>query len=340
MKILFHHGMVESLGIREPEYQNYLIQSPDGSILGVKTKINPLVLYYNREIFRQHGIDFPTDDWDWTQFEQVITLLKDKGENVYILTSPHLLEWLTINRYGGQVVDVSGMVFNGYLDSEEAVQAAEWLAWVNTQYKDYRLRLVGGNNVYWPMPYDLIEDNIALAVDYPYYLQYSTINSYVSIMERNERIGIATLPGAYDVINPALISGLAIHSGSKNKEAAMALLRYLIEDSDDFYRDTVVQTHYGAVREHPNEGSEEWSVVLKEARRSYPLSLIMNEGHQWQIHSTGLMHKLYRAVENSLPAKEVLQRYAEEFDQQFVELRNDLENYHTCLKQSIGICQQ
>src|SRR5690606_39719863 len=60
MKILFHHGKIESLGLQEPQYQDYLIHSPDGYILGVKTKINPLVLYYNREIFRQHGIDFPT----------------------------------------------------------------------------------------------------------------------------------------------------------------------------------------------------------------------------------------------------------------------------------------
>ena len=341
MKMFFHHGKIESLGIREPQYQDYLIHSPDGYILGIKTKISPLVVYYNREILRRHGLEVPTNEWDWAQFEQVITVLKERGENVYILATPHLLEWVTINRYDGRIVDASGTAFKAYLDSNEAIQAAEWLLSINTQMEDYKLWPLGPTHTYFPLPNDLIDNNMALAVDYPYTNQATSIRSYVEIMEQNEHIGISPLPGGSDVVNPAMMSGLAIHSGSKNKEAAMALIRYLLEESDDFYRDTVVQTHQAEAGRHPNEQIEEWSVVLQEARRSVPVSLIMNEGRQWSNHSSRfIMIDFYRANQNGQPVKDVLKGYADEFDQQFVEFKKDLKNYYDCLKQRIGVCHQ
>jgi len=329
MKMFFHHGKIESLGLRESQYQDYLIHSPDGYVLGIKTKISPLVVYYNRDILRSHGLEVPTNEWDWAQFEQVVTVLKEKGENVYILATPHLLEWVTINRYAGRIVDVSGTAFKGYLDSNEAIQAAEWLLSINTQMEDYRLWPLGLTHTYFPLPNDLIVNNMALAVDYPYTHQATSIRSYVEIMEQNEHIGISSLPGGSDVVNPAMMSGLAIHTSSKNKGAAMALIRYLLEESDDFYRDTVFQTHQAEAGRLPNEHSEEWSVVLQEARRSVPASLMMNEGAQWSNHSSRfIMVDFYRANQNGQPVKDVLGGYAEEFEQQFVEFRKDLKNYY------------
>jgi len=138
MKIWFYHGKLEALGISEPQYQDYVIHSSDGYSLGVMTKINPLIVYYNQEIFRRHGLEPPSEDWDWQQFEHVISILKEAGENVYILMTPYLLEWVTINHYNGQIADPSGMAFGGYLDSAEAIQAAEWILGVDTQYEDYK----------------------------------------------------------------------------------------------------------------------------------------------------------------------------------------------------------
>lgn len=153
--MFFHHGKIESLALQEPQYQDYFIHSPDGYVLGVKTKINPLVVYYNRDIFRQHGLELPTDGWD-----------------------------------------------------------------------------------------------------------------------------------------------------------------------------TVIQTHQaGAKGSQLNEGSEEWSVLIQEVRRSVPVSLMMNEGSQWTNHwSKSILLKLYRATKNGQTAKEVLEQYAEEFDLQFEDFKKDFSN--------------
>lgn len=99
MKLFFHHGKIEALSLREPAYQDFLIHSPEGDVLGVKTKISPLIVYYNREIFHRHGLEVPMGNWDWAQFEQTVAVLKQKGENVYILASPQLLEYWHHNVY-------------------------------------------------------------------------------------------------------------------------------------------------------------------------------------------------------------------------------------------------
>jgi len=317
MKLWFHHDKIEALSIREPEHQDFMIHSPDGYVLGVVTKINPLVVFYNREVLRRYGLESPINEWDWVQFEQVIKVLKENGENVYILADPYLLEWVTINRFGGRIVDSSGTVFKGYLDSEEGVQAAEWLFSINTRLEDYKHRLIGSNYTYVPMPYDLIENNIALAVYHPLYRK----QGHDEIIELNDRIGIAPLPGGDEVINPAMMSGLVIHKDSRNKEAAMALLRYLLEESNDFHRDTLVQTYQAISGKAPNEGSDEWSIILQEAKRSVPVTLMMNEGGiQWSITS---YRSLYHAMKNGQSAKELLQRDAEKIDAQFEELKKD-----------------
>lgn len=340
MKLFFHHGKIEALGIQEPEFQDNLIHSHDGYVLGVKTKINPLIIYYNREIFRKHGLETPNNEWDWAQFEQTIMTLKEKGENVYIPVTPNLLEWVTLNRFGGRISDSSGMVFSGYLNSEEAAQAAEWLFRYNTSIEDFILRLMGGTQTYYPMPYDLIEDNIALAVDYPFYLQDTGIRSYVQIMERNEQIGITQLPGRDGMMNVALMSGIAIHKDSANKEAAMSLLRYLLEESDNFYRDTVVQSHQWGTGVLPDEGSNDWSVIFQEAKRTVPASLVLNEGFQWTNHASRSRLSNIHGLKDGQPVQDLLGRYAEQFDLQFEEFKKDLNSFYTCLKQGTGVCQQ
>lgn len=335
MKLWFHHNKLEPLSLQDPEYRDYLITSAEGYVIGMKTKINPLIVYYNEDSFQQVGLEPPSAGWDWIEFDHAISTLKAAGMNVYMLMSPEVLEWLTINRYGGQIVDISGTEFGGYFDSDEVVQAAEWLAWVDTKYEDYRNRGTEQRPEYIPMPYDLIEDNMALAVDYAYYIQTTGVNNYETIINRNGRIGIAPLPGGTNVINPAMMSGLSVHAGGRNKEAAMMLIRYLLEESDDFYQDTVMQTHQTSTKEG-FPAMDRWSVVMQEAKRSVPASLIMYED---QIHWRNKdFFPLHRALSSGQSAKEALNRYAEEIDLQFGDFKRDLSAYSACIKQGIGVC--
>lgn len=112
----------------------------------MKNKINPLIVYYNKAIFRSLNLEEPSADWSWDQLDNTVVQLLSSGKKVYFPMTPMSLEWLTVNRYGGRIVDAGATVFSGYLDSEEAVQAAEWLRTYQTPWDDY-----GSNDGYYPM---------------------------------------------------------------------------------------------------------------------------------------------------------------------------------------------
>jgi len=238
MKIWHMHGKLEPIGMHEPQLQDIVITSADGYVLGIKNKINPLLVYYNKDIFMQLGLDPPSGEWDWAELDDTIASLKAAGQNVYIPISAYVLEWLTVNRYGGAIVDPSGTVFSGYMDSEAAVQAAEWLTWVGTKDEDYKLRGTAGHAYYDPFPLDLVDGNMALGIHYAYRINIDTTGHYEAILERSDQIGIASLPGGAEASSIAKMTGYAIRSDSPNKEASMELLRYLV-DSEDVFRDTM-----------------------------------------------------------------------------------------------------
>src|SRR5690606_34842595 len=132
LKIWFHHGKIESLDLLEQQFHDYTITSSTGNIIGLKSKVNPLVVYYNKDTFARLGLEEPSGDWDWNMFEDIVAYLKSVDEGVYVVLNTIMLEWVAMNGYGSRIVDPGGNVFSGYMDSEQTIQAAEWLAWVDS----------------------------------------------------------------------------------------------------------------------------------------------------------------------------------------------------------------
>lgn len=324
MKLMFHHGKLEPLNLVEPQYRNYTISSPDGYVIGLKSKVNPLIVYYNKDTFARLGLEIPSDDWDWNMFDDTVASLKSAGEGVYIVMNKLLLEWVTINGYGGRFVDASGTVFSGYMDSEQAIEAAEWLSWIDS---DPTITMI---------PFDLIDEQIALGVDYAFDLQSGGTTNYEAIIRRNDRIGIAPLPGGPDRVNIAKMTGLGIHSAAQNKDVAMELIRYLAEGSEDFYVDTIQHTYENFGSMDPID-RDRLSIVIGEVQHSIPAAQYMYDG---QNH--GRSHISYQprsAIKSGQPIEEVLRREAESIDMQFVWFKEDLENLAQCIQQFVGVCE-
>ena len=103
--------------------------------MGVKSKINPLILYYDKLKFQALGSDPPSEQWDLEKLNNTINRLKAAGESVYIPFNPYTLEWAASLK-GGRVVSTDGVTYSGYLDSDETVQGAEWLVSVGTKYRE------------------------------------------------------------------------------------------------------------------------------------------------------------------------------------------------------------
>lgn len=291
---LYRLGRIEPLNMNESVLDEYLITSNDGYVLGVKSKINPLLLYYNKEIFESLGIDLPSEEWGLSELNRAIAILKAAGYEVYIPLSPYTLEWAT-SLFGGRIAGVGGTTFTGYLDSEETLKAARWISSIGT-----KIEFSVGS---WPQteklfPYVLLEGKTALAIEYGYGFLPESANSYEEIAQRNERIRIAGVPRGENGINPAQISALSLTSRSKSKDLAMELLRYLTKDRSMLYSDIGTHTLNAFMKPlHMTVSEERTSIMLEEMKRSVPATLYMHE------NTTAVIHTYYKgAIPNPLIA--------------------------------------
>ncbi|MDQ0115503.1 hypothetical protein J2T15_004970 [Paenibacillus harenae] len=188
------------------------------------------------------------------------------------------------------------------------------------------------------MPFDLLEDRIALAVDFAFgYNTGQSTNSYEVLAERNERIGISALPGGQDVINPAQISGLSVTSQSQNKQLAMELLRYLTTDTGSIHSDITMNTleiNQGKLAEPWNK--ERFATVLHETERAVPAALYM-------YNDLGNYHKYmwsrpkaFYAIRNGLPAQEALSEFADILANDFRDFYKDPAAFDACIASSVA----
>jgi len=336
MKLAYHHGKLESLSFNPSQMGNLLIMSHDGSVLGLKTKIIPLIVYYNQNTFMELGLEEPSADWDWAMLDNTILALKTARKNVHIKLAPAILEWFTINRYGGRIADESGTVFTNYLDDDKSIQAAEWLHWIGTIESNYDL---GKDNPFYnAMPRELIAGNIALAIDFAHSLTtlQSGINVYEAYIEQNDQIRIAPMPGGPDVVNVAHTSGLMIPKFSQNKDLAMELLRYLTEDVEAYYHDIAwytLQSRSTAAFRDPLR----LSMLLHETKRSIPTSLYFYDGG-WTGSNEDQYSWVRRRIFNGYSIETELKELASEIDYFMDLFKEDLANFSKCMRDHHRIC--
>lgn len=107
----------------------------DGKIYAVGATESSVALYYNRDMIEEAGIRIPEskeEAWTWTEFydaaakltkEGVVgtNIIMDKGEGL-----PYVLEQFWISN-GTDFVSEDGSKADGYINSKEGVEAAEFL---------------------------------------------------------------------------------------------------------------------------------------------------------------------------------------------------------------------
>ncbi|WP_273702639.1 sugar ABC transporter substrate-binding protein [Thermoanaerobacter sp. A7A] len=109
----------------------------NGKLMAAPMNTSSQVLYYNKDIFKERGIDFPPSDvkdrWTWEQLVEVakkLTYDKKDGQRVYGFTfdqvgRPYQLIPLG-QSLGAKVMSDDGLVSVGYTNSPEMVKAAKF----------------------------------------------------------------------------------------------------------------------------------------------------------------------------------------------------------------------
>ncbi|PYZ94666.1 sugar ABC transporter substrate-binding protein [Salipaludibacillus keqinensis] len=106
------------------------VSSYDDKLYGLPWISNPVILYYNVDIFDEAGIDYPDESWDWDQFRDVAKeLTKDLNDDgrtdQWGFTThgwPPTHQWIW--SMGGDVVSQDGEVL---VDSPESIEGLEIL---------------------------------------------------------------------------------------------------------------------------------------------------------------------------------------------------------------------
>ena len=99
----------------------------DGKIYGVSVDNNPLLMYYNKQVLKEAGVDktpqeyFDEGQWNWETFAEITGKLKDAGKKGFVADkwSAHLFSWVWSN--GGEMYDAEG---NFILEENEKAQEA------------------------------------------------------------------------------------------------------------------------------------------------------------------------------------------------------------------------
>jgi multiple sugar transport system substrate-binding protein len=98
----------------------------DGEVYGITTDANPMVMYYNKNVFKEAGVKTPQEyydegNWNWNTFKEVTEQLRDAGKSGFIMENwwAHWYSWVWSN--GGRIFDEEG---NFVLDKDEKAQEA------------------------------------------------------------------------------------------------------------------------------------------------------------------------------------------------------------------------
>lgn len=151
--------LTQSENLNLTDYYEGVIESAyyDGAYWGLPWIANPIIIYYNKTLFDNAGVPYPspTDAWDWNDFiaisEQFAGTTNHRGESVYATV---IDGWPNIETFiwagGGDIIadDYETIV----LDSQESLAGLELLQTMLTKrlsptYSE--VRSLGGNNVWF-----------------------------------------------------------------------------------------------------------------------------------------------------------------------------------------------
>lgn len=204
------------------EYKNNFYEalwpynSKDGSVYGIPVSVVTSCLFYNKDIFDQAGLEYPTDDWTWADLEKTSAAIQDKVENVKgfsfgMKTLPYTFEMYLWSN-GAAFCDEDGKL-DGSANSKEAIEVFEMFQNMEKDGTAYAAESGVGA--------DFLGGKTAMYVDGTWPIQ--------QLKKEGVNFGIAQIPkfeGQETSVSVINTCGIAISKDSENKDAAWEFVKY------------------------------------------------------------------------------------------------------------------
>jgi multiple sugar transport system substrate-binding protein len=114
----------------------------DGQLYFLPKDYSTLAVYYNKAIFDAAGVPYPEDGWTWEDLLATAQALTQDSDgdgqtDIYGIQLP--ANWTTGFEYwvaaaGGSLISEDGLSYVGYMDSPEAIRAAQFYGDLYNQY--------------------------------------------------------------------------------------------------------------------------------------------------------------------------------------------------------------
>ncbi|WP_179032509.1 ABC transporter substrate-binding protein [Paenibacillus kribbensis] len=211
------------LNIFQPDLINNM--KIEGKQYYLPKDFNPLALWYNKRMFDEAQIPYPTDEWTWDDMIAVAQKLTKKEGNKYTQFGFNAGKWeypiyTYLWDYGTDIANEDGTAAEGYMNSDKTVAAME-------KY----VALSQGENRVSPTPLDsqtLGGDSSMFMTDK---LAMMVTGRWVKtdLDKSNVKYGSAMIPKNADGTRSSIIAsaGWAINASSTHKQEAYELVKWL-----------------------------------------------------------------------------------------------------------------
>jgi multiple sugar transport system substrate-binding protein len=200
----------------------------------------PLAVYYNKKIFDQYNVPYPTDDWTWEEFLQVAQdLTKDTdndgktdlwGVQLHANWTSGFEYWVAAA--GGQLISEDGTKYVGFMDSPETVNAVQFYA---DLYNKYQVAPPPADLGAWAGGNAEFDNGKAAMRLFGRWPQAGLLKN------PNVELGTVLPPTGAKQADVLFWGGFGIFSGSKNPEAAWRFLKFYVgEEGSQVWKDWAI----------------------------------------------------------------------------------------------------
>lgn len=214
----------ETIADWDPAQYNSLF-TRDGRQYGLPKYHGALAVYYNKDLFDQYGVEYPTSDWNLDDYLQRMRLLTHDrdGDGVLDLWGSMVdISWeriqVHVNGWGGRFVDEQDPTISRMGD-EPALNAMEW---IRARMWDDRVMasLLDVNSMDTRSAF--LAQRVAMIEDGSWALKDI-------LSDASFRVGVAPFPeGPVRRVTLATTDGYGIYIGTRHPDAAWELLKFLI----------------------------------------------------------------------------------------------------------------
>ncbi|MDX8045311.1 sugar ABC transporter substrate-binding protein [Gracilibacillus sp. S3-1-1] len=188
----------------------------DDKVYGLPLRVGSVIMLYNKDLFDEHNLDYPNEDWTWDDVMSAGEVIADSDEGIFGM-NPIGGWWAStaqvLHSFGGGVLNEEKNVFN--LDSPESMEAIEFMKEATWD------KNISPSSTQIPEGIDLwTSGKIAMLIDGPWHILSSQAN--ITDFDWN----ITTAPSGSQHATPIFSNAFHMAKDSKVKDEAWEVIKF------------------------------------------------------------------------------------------------------------------